>query len=201
MAHKEMIVDGVWARGKRRCDRLPVSPPRLVRYTRSVVTLAPSHGGRPIRGPRQADVICRYRTPAAAAGSAKFGSATMTSWPSASRQRATHSLSVEASIRFRARAREPSTAATRSGSVWMPPLDDLSALSEDVDLTFPLVHVDANMVRLAPPRCGVDRDVLGCGGFLRHHVKREASRFIHPQARPITRDCLMPFPPLESTSA
>jgi glycine cleavage system aminomethyltransferase T len=35
---------------------------------------------------------------------AKFGSATMTSWPRASKQRATHSLSVETSIRMRARA-------------------------------------------------------------------------------------------------
>ena len=48
---------------------------------------------------------------------AKFGSATMTSWPRASRQRATHSLSVEASMRIRARGREPRTAAKRSASV------------------------------------------------------------------------------------
>jgi len=50
---------------------------------------------------------------------AKFGSATMTSWPRASRQRATHSLSVEASITMRARGRLSSTAAKRSGSVRM----------------------------------------------------------------------------------
>src|SRR5215475_12640644 len=36
---------------------------------------------------------------------AKFGSATTTSWPSPSRHRATHSLSVEASRRMRAGAR------------------------------------------------------------------------------------------------
>ena len=51
---------------------------------------------------------------------AKFGSATMTSWPRASRHRATHSthsLSVEASITIRARGRDPSTAPKRSGSV------------------------------------------------------------------------------------
>ena len=36
---------------------------------------------------------------------AKFGSATMTAWPSASRHRATHSLSVEDSRRMRAGAR------------------------------------------------------------------------------------------------
>ena len=48
---------------------------------------------------------------------AKLGSATMTSWPSPSKQRATHSLSVEASIRIRAWGRWPSTAAKRSGSV------------------------------------------------------------------------------------
>ena len=46
-------------------------------------------------------------------------SATMTSWPSASRQRATHSLSVEASITIRARGRVPSTASKRAGSVRM----------------------------------------------------------------------------------
>ena len=49
----------------------------------------------------------------------KLGSATMTSWPSCSRQRATHSLSVDASIRIRARGRGPRTAAKRSGSVRM----------------------------------------------------------------------------------
>src|SRR5437867_5776129 len=48
---------------------------------------------------------------------AKFGSATTTSWPNDSRHRATHSLSVEASIRIRARGRSPSTAAKRCGSV------------------------------------------------------------------------------------
>jgi hypothetical protein len=40
---------------------------------------------------------------------AKFGSATITSCPSASRHRATHSLSVEASSTIRARARSPKT--------------------------------------------------------------------------------------------
>ena len=30
------------------------------------------------------------------------------------------------------------------------PLDDLAALGEDVDLSFPLVHVDANMVHGRP---------------------------------------------------
>jgi hypothetical protein len=57
----------------------------------------------------------------------KFGSATMTSWPKASRHRATHSLSVEASITIRARC---GCAARRS-----------HPLGEDVDLAVPLVHV------------------------------------------------------------
>ena len=46
---------------------------------------------------------------------AKFGSATITSWPSRSSQRATHSLSVEASRRMRARGRSPRTSANRAG--------------------------------------------------------------------------------------
>ena len=42
-------------------------------------------------------------------------------------------------------------------------LDDLAPLGEDVDLAFPLVHVDANMVHGWPPfSCGVDR-VLSVG--------------------------------------
>src|SRR6266542_2881956 len=45
---------------------------------------------------------------------AKFGSATITSWPRPSRHRATHSLSVEASSTMRARGRSPSTAAKRA---------------------------------------------------------------------------------------
>ena len=48
---------------------------------------------------------------------ATFGSATMASWPRASRHRAAHSLSVEASITIRPRGRDPSTASKRSGSV------------------------------------------------------------------------------------
>jgi len=47
-----------------------------------------------------------------------------------------------------------------------------------LDLAFPLVHVDANMVHGWPlPFCGVDREVLLWGSVC-HHVKREASRFI-----------------------
>jgi hypothetical protein len=57
-------------------------------------------------------------------------------------------------------------------------LDDLTPLGEDVDLTFPLVHVDANMVHGWPLAfCGVDRGVVLWGNVC-HHVKREASRFI-----------------------
>ena len=49
----------------------------------------------------------------------QFGSATTTSWPRASRQRATHSLLVDASITIGSRDWVPSTAAKRSGSVRM----------------------------------------------------------------------------------
>jgi hypothetical protein len=53
----------------------------------------------------------------------------------------------------------------------------LTLLAKDVDLAFPLVHVDANVVHgcLSPSR-GVDRRVL-LWGSPSHHVKREASRF------------------------
>ena len=58
------------------------------------------------------------------------------------------------------------------------PLDHLAAVTQDVDLAFPLVHVDANMVHGWPlPFCGVDRGVFLWGSIC-HHVKREASRFI-----------------------
>jgi hypothetical protein len=57
-------------------------------------------------------------------------------------------------------------------------LDDLTTIGKDVDLAFPLVHVDATMVHGWPlPSCGVDRGVLLWGSIC-HHVKREASRFI-----------------------
>jgi hypothetical protein len=72
----------------------------------------------------------------------------------------------------------PSTAAKRAGLGADAPLDDLTALGEDVDLAVPLVHVDANMVHgWSLPFCGVDRGVLVWGSVC-HHVKREASRFI-----------------------
>jgi hypothetical protein len=45
------------------------------------------------------------------------GSATITSWPSSSRQRATHSLSVDASISIRALGRAPKTSPRRTRSV------------------------------------------------------------------------------------
>jgi len=48
--------------------------------------------------------VCTLRVRVAYMG-AKFGSATTTSWPTASKHRATHSLSVEASRRMRAGAR------------------------------------------------------------------------------------------------
>ncbi len=58
------------------------------------------------------------------------------------------------------------------------PLDDLTVLGEELDLAFPLVDINANMVHVWPlPSCGVDRGVLLWSSVC-HHVKREASRFI-----------------------
>ena len=63
-------------------------------------------------------------------------------------------------------------------------LDDLTALGEDVDLAFPLVHVDANMVHGWPlPLCGVDRG-CSCGAAYATTSSGEASRFIHLRAVP-----------------
>jgi hypothetical protein len=51
---------------------------------------------------------------------AKFGSATTTSWPNPSKHRATHSLSVDASSRIRARGRPPSTSrGHRAERLWV----------------------------------------------------------------------------------
>jgi hypothetical protein len=60
-------------------------------------------------------------------------------------------------------------------------LDDLTALGEDVDLAFPLVHVDANMVHGWPsPFCGVDRGVL-CGAIYATMPPRQArGQPLHP---------------------
>jgi hypothetical protein len=66
----------------------------------------------------------------------KFGSATINSWPKASRHQTTHSLSVDASIRIRARGRAPSTAAPL-GLDADAPLDDLTPPGEHLDLAFP----------------------------------------------------------------
>lgn len=103
---------------------------------------------------------------------AKFGSATMTSSPRSSRHRATHSLSVDDSIRIRARARCPSQAANRAASRWSV-RTHLAVHFVDVH------HYIVSMVGLPP--CGFDHVTCrhdrrvgpGC-----HHVRREASRFI-----------------------
>jgi hypothetical protein len=100
---------------------------------------------------------------------AKFGSATMTWWPSASRQRA-NPFAVG-----RGFDHNPGTGpgpehggeALRLGA--NPLLDDLTPIGEDVDQYGPW---------RASPLCGVDRAVLLSGSSC-HHVKREASRFIH----------------------
>src|SRR2546425_11318136 len=57
-------------------------------------------------------------------------------------------------------------------------LDDLTALGEDVDLAFPLVHVDANMVHGWPLLSAALSSCELLWGSVCHHVEREASRFI-----------------------
>ena len=101
---------------------------------------------------------------------AKFGSATMTSWPSASRHRATHSLSVDDSITICARGRapehvgEPFRLRPDRGARSVPPL------GQDADLAVLLVDVDANMVHGWPPTPAALTACL-CGATLRHHVQ------------------------------
>jgi len=59
------------------------------------------------------------------------------------------------------------------------PLDDFPGFGEDVDLAFPLVHVDANMVHGWPLlSCGVDRG-CSCGAVSATTLSGEASR-LHP---------------------
>src|SRR5216683_115209 len=99
---------------------------------------------------------------------AKFGSATTTSCPSCSRQRATHSLSVDASMRIFVGALAPNTAANRSRCVRMrrstiSPLSvrmqiRLSTLCTSMPICsmaglHPLRHTTAcTIVGLRPPR-------------------------------------------------
>src|SRR6266508_4736666 len=75
---------------------------------------------------------------------AKFGSATITLWPSPSRHRATHSLSVADPRRFRAGGRAPSASAKCRGSVRIRRSISSPPLGQDANLAFLLV--DANMV-------------------------------------------------------
>jgi hypothetical protein len=56
-------------------------------------------------------------------------------------------------------------------------LDDLAALGEDVDLAFPLGHVDANMVHGWPLSSAALTAGCSCGAPC-PHAKREATRFI-----------------------
>src|SRR5262245_28235940 len=56
-------------------------------------------------------------------------------------------------------------------------LHDLTPLGEDVDLAFPLVDVNANMVHGWPLPSAALTAECSCGALC-HHVKREASRFI-----------------------
>ena len=59
-----------------------------------------------------------------------------------------------------------------------PALDQFAPLGQDADLTFLLVHVDANMVHGWPPSpCACER-VISLWGTLCHHVEWGVSRFI-----------------------
>jgi hypothetical protein len=93
--------------------------------------------------------------------------------------RATHSLSVEASIKIRARTRPASASAKRDASVRTRCSIRFASLGDHADLTCVLVDVDANMVHgwpllLAP----MSACSLG-GAFYRcHHVEWGVSRFI-----------------------
>jgi hypothetical protein len=82
-------------------------------------SMSPPIGPQHIRlgqRPRIAPIRLHLSTACAYIG-AKLGPATMTSCPSASQHRATHSLSVAGSIRIRARGRWPGISANRPGSV------------------------------------------------------------------------------------
>jgi hypothetical protein len=108
---------------------------------------------------------------------AKVGSATMTSCPSASRQPATHSLSVEASTKIRAGAAPrapPRSAPSRCGSAARSPRPPPRGCRSG----FPSCGRRWQYGPwLAFPLCGLDRRVL-LWGRICHHVQREASRFI-----------------------
>ena len=71
-------------------------------------------------------------------------------------------------------------------------LDHLTPLGEDVDLAFPLVHVDANMVHGWPlPLCGVDREVLLWGSCMPPRQAR--GQPLHPSIlTPHTIPCSSP---------
>ena len=103
--------------------------------------------------------------------------AIITSWPRASRHRATHSLSVEASISRRARGRVPSTAEKRAGSVRIrcstthPPRQGYRS-------GFPSCARRCQYGPwLAPFSCACER-VIFLWDTLCHHVEWGVSRFI-----------------------
>ena len=108
---------------------------------------------------------------------AKFGSATTTSWPKASRHRATHSLSVEASTRIRARGRPSNTSANRWGSVRMRrSITSPVSVSRQIWLSF-LCRSMPTTPWLALSCCAHER-VCSQWGTVCHHVELGVSRFI-----------------------
>src|SRR5215470_9995360 len=59
-----------------------------------------------------------------------------------------------------------------------PALDQLASLSQETDLAFPLVQVDANMVHGWPPSPCASERVISLWGTLCHHLESGVSRFI-----------------------
>jgi hypothetical protein len=77
---------------------------------------------------------------------ARFGSATTTSWPNPSGDRATHSVSVDASSRIRRPRPAAQYLGEPPGLGADPAFAQLATLAEDADPAFLLVQVDANIV-------------------------------------------------------
>src|SRR5215469_1805599 len=68
-----------------------------------------------------------------------------------------------------------------------PALNHLASLSQETDLAFPLVQIDANMVHGWPPSPCAPERVISLWGTLGHHVESGVSRFIPSTL--FTREC------------
>ena len=79
---------------------------------------------------------------------------------------------------MRAGARAPSTSAKRRESVRIRLSSSLSPLSQDANLAFLFVQIDANIGHGWPPSPCARERVISLWGTLCHHVEAEVSRFI-----------------------